>query len=155
MKSFPSAVRRKQRLLRHQHRHHLRKKLRKVSQKHSFEGENMFIEVNAISFPFNPSALYPPLCSQTTVKFHFPSFSFYCRMPKNLCYFQDPSSSQHINFRTRFILTFLFLPPSSDDEDDRADMPPEMYINQKKWLELRVAQKSPISSCCNDVNIVT
>lgn len=40
-------------------------------------------------------------------------------------------------------------------DDERANLPPEMYINQQKWLELRATRKSLISCLCNNVNIVS
>lgn len=41
-------------------------------------------------------------------------------------------------------------------DDERAPLPPEMYINQKKWLELRAKRRSALISCiCNNINIVS
>ncbi|KAG5681501.1 hypothetical protein PVAND_010928 [Polypedilum vanderplanki] len=45
---------------------------------------------------------------------------------------------------------------STDDDDERAPLPPEMYINQQKWLELRATRRSALISClCNNVNIIS
>lgn len=41
-------------------------------------------------------------------------------------------------------------------DDERAPLPPEMYINQQKWLELRAKRRSALISCiCNNINIVS
>lgn len=41
-------------------------------------------------------------------------------------------------------------------DDERPPLPPEMYINQKKWLELRATRRSGLISClCNNINIVS
>lgn len=40
-------------------------------------------------------------------------------------------------------------------DDERADLPPEMYINQQKWLELRATRKSLLPCLCNNVNIIS
>lgn len=41
-------------------------------------------------------------------------------------------------------------------DDERPPLPPEMYINQQKWLELRATRRSALISClCNNINIVS
>jgi hypothetical protein len=52
----------------------------------------------------------------------------------------------------RFVHVFTLL---HFTDDERAPLPPEMYINQQKWLELRAKRRSTLSCICNNVHIVS
>lgn len=58
-------------------------------------------------------------------------------------------------FLPRTFSPFIFFPRLCFSDDERATLPPEMYINQQKWLELRATRKSLISCLCNNVSIVS
>jgi len=55
----------------------------------------------------------------------------------------------------------FFLPHSNINtaaattDDDTSALPPEMYIDQQKWLALRATRKSVISCLCNNVGIIS